>query len=128
MRGPKLAGEQEMASEQDFWRRSSKWEVNSYQEMILPIICAFVHRTAWTSRLRRFRSELWTWMQEVTESGNWFCESNDLCYFIQEKALVTGGYDEICDEFWRGFKGSKKNHANQFRLTHWSFSHTKYVI
>jgi hypothetical protein len=57
-----------------------------YQEMVVPMACAFVHKTAWMTRLKNFRVSSWEFMEQVKQMGENFCNSERLERCIYSRA------------------------------------------
>ena len=93
-----------------------------YKQMVLPNACAFVHGTAWTRRLRKFKSSSGAWSEAAKRRGCEFCmngELHDLIYsyydWYPKRSRVE--MNPNSDQFWRGFDEAYHQLGQQFSLT-----------
>ena len=87
------------------------------EELTLPVARAFVHRTAWTSKLLKFKRLSGAWRDAVKNLGCECCSENWLADDICKFALSFWRDDPDRDNFWRGFQTSQHLHCQQLFLT-----------
>ena len=103
-----------------------------FDTMVMPMACAFVHKTDWRWSLKRFARDSETWLEMVRGLAGDFCEGNGMASFISNLKFHNwwtlpqgdsiGGFTNSVvranvKEFWNGYKESKKVHAKQFYFT-----------
>ena len=110
----------------------NKMNVESlFRTMVMPMACAFVHRTDWRWSLMRFARDAEAWLEKVKGLAADFFEYDGMSSYISFRKLnnwwaepqgdsskLSVGWNFTDEkEFWRGFEESKKVHADQFYCT-----------
>ena len=89
-----------------------------YEELTLPVACAFVHRTAWTSKLLEFKRQYGAWRHIVEKLVCEYCSEHWLADDIYEYALSVWIDNPDSHMFWRGFHSTQQDLlCQQFFLT-----------
>ena len=88
-----------------------------YKEMVVPMACAFIHKTAWVTRLKNFRVNSREFTEHVTQMGEDFCNSERLENCIRWRANQDDEWGAVDSEkFWEGFETCKKHNFKIFLL------------
>ena len=99
-----------------------------YDTMVMPMACAFVHKTAWRTSLVRFCTDSEAWLESVKLLGREFCddsdkmkkyithrEKNDWSNLTGKSRCAAVSPDD--NEFWTGYEETQHLHAKQFYST-----------
>jgi len=90
--------------------------------MVMPMACAFVHRTDWRWSLKRFSRDAEAWLETVKELAGDFFKYDGMSSYISYREFndwwaQSEKWTSHDEEFWKGFDDSKKLHAEQFHIT-----------
>jgi hypothetical protein len=88
-----------------------------YTNLILPIACSFIHKTAWKKRLVSFEKESGAWVKEIEKLSHVYCNCLNLGNLIYDEASEDWDEDPDSNYFWKGWNDSEGQLREQFIVT-----------
>jgi hypothetical protein len=88
-----------------------------HANLILPIACSFIHKTAWKKRLVSFEKGSGAWVKEIEELSHEHHNSLNLGNLIHDEASKDWSEDPDSNYFWKGWNDSEDQLREQFIVT-----------